>query len=106
MSYLTIDDAKEYLNVTHDEDDSKIAMLLAAAEDEALQIMDREQFGFEVGADAIEIELESEPVMPDSVRLGVLILLDAAYQATPAGAEQLRRVAETKLRAYRANLGV
>ncbi len=100
---ITLDEAKDYLDVIHDADDSKLQMLLDAAHDEALQFMNREDFG-----DVCECSSSSssEPVMPASVRLGVLILLQAAYQATPDDAEQLRHVAEVKLMPYRCGLGV
>lgn len=101
---ITLDEAKDYLDVIHDADDSKIQMLLDAAHDEALQFMGREEFG-EV-CECSSSSSSSGPVMPASVRLGVLILLQAAYQASPDDAEQLRHVAEVKLMPYRCGLGV
>jgi hypothetical protein len=103
MNFITLAEAKDYLDVIHDADDSKLQMLLDAAHDEALQFMNREDFG-----DVCECSSSSssEPVMPASVRLGVLILLQASYQASPDDAEQLRHVAEVKLMPYRCGLGV
>lgn len=107
MSWIELADAKAFLDVIHDADDAKLQQLLDAAEDEALQFMDRADFAELCAADDASSEASSEtPLMPDSVRLGVYLLLQAAYQATPDDAEQLRHVAETKLMPYRCRLGV
>ncbi|MCK0153861.1 head-tail connector protein [Alcanivorax sp. S6407] len=100
---ISLDEAKDYLDVIHDADDSKLQMLLDAAHDEALQFMNRSDFG-----EVCECSSSSSSgsVMPASVRLGVLILLQAAYQASPDDAEQLRHVAEVILMPYRCGLGV
>lgn len=100
---ITLDEAKDYLDVIHDGDDDKIQMLLDAAHDEALQFMNRKGFGEVCECSSSS---SSSAVMPASVRLGVLILLQAAYQATPDDAGQLRHVAEVKLMPYRCGLGV
>jgi len=101
---ITLEEAKDYLDVIHDADDSKLQMLLDAAHDEALQFMNRDDFGELCDCDSSSSS--SEPAMPASVRLGVLVLLQAAYQAGPDDAEQLRHVAEVKLMPYRCGLGV
>lgn len=119
MSDLTLSDVKKYLDVIHSADDDKLQMLLDAAEDEALQFMDRPSLTdwrtcAEIRCDEAVSESVSESVseasselsMPGSVRLGVLILVQAAYQASPQEQEQLRKVAETKLMPYRCGLGV
>ena len=101
---ITLEEAKSYLDVIHDADDDKIQMLLEGAHDEALQFMDRTSFGDLCDCDSSSSS--SESTIPDSVKLGVLILLQAAYQASPADAERLRDVAEVKLMPYRCGLGV
>lgn len=113
MSDLTLSEVKAYLDVIHSADDAKLQLLLDAAEDEALQYMDRDNLTDWSGCSCIssvDSEPASEPVseisMPGSVRLGILILVQAAYQASPADAEQLRLVAEKKLFPYRCRLGV
>ncbi len=104
MSLIQLADAKRYLDVIHDADDDKLQALLDGAESEALNFMDREQFGQLCPCDeGFDDETEN---MPADVRIGVFILLQAAYQASPSDAEQLRRVAETKLMPYRCQLGV
>lgn len=115
MSDLTLSDVKKYLDVIHNADDDKLQMLLDAAEDEALQFLDRPSLTdwrscAEIRCGEVPSEVASEPVseltMPGSVRLGILILVQAAYQASPQDQEQLRKVAETKLMPYRCRLGV
>lgn len=111
MSDLTLAEVKAYLEVIHNADDAKLQLLLSAAEDEAMQIMDRDNL-LDWGAcpcseaSSEQSESASEISMPGSVRLGILILVQAAYQAGPTEAEQLRKVAETKLFPYRCRLGV
>lgn len=115
MSDLTLNDVKKYLDVIHNADDDKLQLLLDAAEDEAMQFMDRKNLtdwgnccSEPVSEQASESPSEavSEVPMPGSVRLGILILVQAAYQASPADQEQLRKVAETKLYPHRCRLGV
>lgn len=105
MEIISLDDAKNYLDVIHDADDEKLRMLLAGAHDEALQFMYRASF------DDLEIcgIADCEPASgraPSSVQVGVLLLLQAAYQAGPEDGEKLRRIAEIKLMPYRRGLGV
>ncbi|MCB1836276.1 MAG: head-tail connector protein [Alcanivoracaceae bacterium] len=104
MSVITLADAKAYLDVIHSADDDKLQSMLDGAEAEALNFMDRDQFGELCPCDS-NFESESQSLLPD-VRTGVLILLQASYQASPGDALQLRRVAEIKLMPYRCNLGV
>ncbi|KAF0804927.1 hypothetical protein A6D6_02691 [Alcanivorax xiamenensis] len=107
MSVIDLADAKAFLDVIHDADDVKLQQLLDAAEDEALQFMDRDSFGEVYPCEEASSEPASEPlVLPDSVRMGIYILLQANYQASPTDAEQLRKVAETKLMPYRCRLGI
>lgn len=102
---ITLDEAKQYLDVIHDADDDKLQMLLDGAEDEALQFLNLESLDDLCACDSSGSP-SSEPSVSGSVRLGVLILLQASYQSSPADAEQLRKVAETKLMPYRCGLGI
>ncbi|HAR44694.1 MAG TPA: phage gp6-like head-tail connector protein [Nitrospiraceae bacterium] len=101
MSVLPLEDIKSYLDVFHSADDVKLQLLLDGAEDEAAQFMNR--------ADVSEWESEyvfsSDYLMPPGTMLGVLLLVQAAYQANPDDADKLRRAAETKLMPYRLHLG-
>lgn len=104
MSLIPLADAKRYLDVIHSADDDKLQDLLDGAEREALNFMDRTDFGELCPCDS-NYESESERVLPD-VKTGVLILLQAVYQASPDDAARLRHVAEVKLMPYRCQLGV
>lgn len=99
MSVISLSAAKGFLDVIHNSDDSKLTMLLAGAEDEAMQFMNR------VDLEEWDSEVSSEPV-PPSVVVGVLLLLQAMYDATPDEAAKLRAAAEVKLMPFRLNLGV
>lgn len=97
MSITNISVAKHYLNIILDDGDEQLQLLLDAAEDEALQFLD-------IGDDLSV--LAEDDRLPASVTLGILILLQASYQASPDEAKQLREIAETKLFPYRKGLGV
>lgn len=106
MSVLDLQTAKDFLNVIHSDDDAKIQMLLDGAEDEALQFMDRESFGDICECDSSSEEIQSEAQLPASVKVGILFLLQANYQATPDDVPKIRKAAEIKLFPYRCRLGV
>lgn len=106
MSVISLETAKKYLDVIHNSDDDKLQMLLDAAEDEAAQFMNRGLLEIET-VEMIDGELVAvigEP--PSSVVLGVMLLLQAAYQASPDDAPKLREAAEIKLMPYRVGMGV
>ncbi len=108
MSLIVLADAKAFLDVIHTADDAKLQMLLDGAEEEALAFMNRKTFS---GACATTVDGdEGEPsdpdVMPASVKVAALLLLQASYQATPDDAAKLRVAAEVKLMPYRCYMGV
>lgn len=94
---VTLQQAKDFLNVFHDADDAKLAVLLAGAKDEAWQVMNRDE------SDSIDYWPDGAPA---SVTLGVLLLVQAMYQASPDDADTLRKAAEIKLWPYRICIGV
>jgi hypothetical protein len=99
MSAIDLDDAKQFLDVIHDADDGKLQILLDAAEDEAMQYMNR--------SDLIEFDSEqSSEGLPSSIKMGIFLLLQANYQASPDDIKKLREAAETKLNPYRLCIGV
>ncbi|WKT59111.1 head-tail connector protein [Microbulbifer thermotolerans] len=102
---ISLQEAKQFLDVIHSADDDKIQMLLDGAMDEALQFMDRSTFSGLCQCDS-ESPSESEEEIPASVRVAVLMLLQANYQSSPQDAQELRKIAEIKLMPYRCNLGV
>lgn len=97
MSLIPIEEAKGFLDVIHDSDDGKLQVLLDGAEDEALQFMGRDSWQELIG---------DTPLPPPSVTVGVMLLLQAAYQAAPDDIPKLRAAAEVKLMPYRCGLGV
>ena len=93
MSVIALEDAKSFLSVIHDSDDMKLQNLLEAAEDEAAGFMN-------VG------NLDEWSELPYAIYIGVLLLLQANYQASPDDIPKLRMAAETKLMPYRVELGI
>lgn len=91
MSAISLEIAKSYLDVIHDADDTKLQMLLDGVEDEAAKFIGRRDLG----------EAEEDGKLPGSVVLGVMLLLEAAYQSSPDDAEKLRKAAEVKLKPSR-----
>jgi hypothetical protein len=100
MSVITLSEAKSFLDVIHNSDNSKLQLLLDAAEDEARAFMNREDL-YEWDSN-----INSTDPVPASIKIGVLLLLQANYQATPDDADKLRRAAEIKLMPYRLEMGV
>lgn len=100
MSQITLSEAKGFLDVIHSADDAKLQLLLDAAEDEAQAFMNRD--------DLIEWDsnVSSTDPIPGSIKMGVLLILQANYQASPDDVEKLRKAAEIKLMPYRLDLGV
>ncbi|SUI65270.1 head-tail connector protein [Shewanella baltica] len=98
MSTISLEQAKQFLDVIHDEDDAKLQLLLNAAEDEACQFMGRESLTILLDQTTAEL--------PASITMGVMILLQANYQATPEDAAKLRKAAEIKLTPYRIGWGI
>lgn len=98
MSTISLEQAKQFLDVIHDEDDAKLQLLLNAAEDEACQFMGRESLTLLLD--------ETTAELPASITMGVMILLQANYQATPEDAAKLRKAAEIKLTPYRIGWGI
>lgn len=100
MSAITLSEAKAFLDVIHNADDTKLQLLLDAAEDEAKQYLNRDDL------EEWDSNISSTDPIPGSVKIGVLLLLQANYQATPDEAHKLRQVAEIKLQPYRLELGI
>lgn len=99
MTVLDLQTAKDFLDVIHNADDTKLSVLLDAAEDEARVFMNRDNLT------EWDSDVSSDP-LPGSVVIGILLLLQASYQATPDEAEKLRLAAEVKLMPYRVQMGV
>ena len=93
MSVIALADAKSFLAVIHDSDDVKLQNLLESAEDEAAMFLN-------------VANLDEWTELPYSIYIGVLLLLQASYQASPDDIAKLRMAAETKLMPYRVEMGV
>ena len=93
MSVISLTDAKNFLDVIHNSDDDKLQLLLDGAEDEAARFLNVES-------------LDEWTELPYGIVLGVLLLLQANYQAPPDDIPKLRSAAETKLMPYRVEMGV
>ena len=93
MSVILLSDAKGFLDVIHDSDDLKLQNLLEAAEDEAARFLN-------------VANLDEWSELPYSIFIGVLLLLQSNYQASPDDMPKLRASAEGKLIPYRVLMGV
>ena len=93
MSVIALADAKSFLDVIHSSDDTKLQKLLESAEDEAAMFLN-------------VASLDEWSELPYSIYIGVLLLLQASYQASPDDMAKLRMSAESKLMPYRVEMGV
>jgi len=104
MALVTLQQAKDYLDVIHDFDDTKIQLALDAAHDEAIQFLGYDKLAdFQTFLASAENPYENPP---PSVQQGILALVDANYQASVQDIEGLRDIAEVKLMPFRIELGV
>ena len=86
---VSLADLKDFLHVTHDEDDDLLSSLLSAAEDELLRYLER-----------------SELPIAASVDLAVKFLCRSAYDAETADeSARWREVARTTCHSYRTGIG-
>ena len=121
MSIITLAEAKAFLDVIHASDDEKLQALLDGAELEALDFMSRRDFTEicvpwpedheDYESDTLVVGEQMSDVvadygMPASVRTGILMMLQASYQASPDDQMKLRKIAETLIFPYRCGLGV
>lgn len=93
MSVIMLADAKSFLDVIHNSDDDKLQILLDGAEDEAARFLNVES-------------LDEWTELPFSIFIGVLMLLQSNYQASPDDMPKLRAAAESKLMPFRVDMGV
>lgn len=111
MSYVTIDQAKDFLRVIHTDDDSLIQSLLDAAEEEAKRFLNRSQLptlphDFPESSSSEDVPSDGDPVVAD-VQVAIMILVQARYEGdTPEHQAAMRRNAETLLMPYRVDIGV
>jgi hypothetical protein len=93
MSVISLTDAKSFLDVIHNSDDDKLQLLLDGAEDEAARFLNVDS-------------LTEWSELPFSIFIGVLMLLQSNYQASPDDMPKLRAAAESKLMPFRVDMGV
>ncbi|AZR95103.1 hypothetical protein BBB39_16085 [Bordetella trematum] len=108
MSVISLETAKRFLDVIHNADDAKLQMLLDSAEDEAVQYMNRgllEPIPAVIMVDGVLVDADPLTAPPDSMVLGVMLLLQASYQASPDDIAKLRAAAEVKLAPHRIGWG-
>lgn len=105
MSAVTIDDAKAYLRVQHDSDDTLLQRLLDAAEDQVLQYLGRDELpnlGELSGSSST-----SDGELAPSVFAGVMVIVQSHYEGADAAAiDAARTTMHALLAQYRIGLGV
>lgn len=105
MSLVVLDQAKRDLRIIHDDDDDILQVYIDGAENEALQYLD--MASFDVLLDQISDGTSSEPQLPPSVRIAILLLVRSKYEvATPDQITAFRTAAETLLQPFRTGIGL
>ncbi|MDQ3288646.1 MAG: phage gp6-like head-tail connector protein [Pseudomonadota bacterium] len=114
MSVVTVQEAKTALVVIHNHDDLRLQQLIDDAEDECLQFIDRPSLP-RVGVscpDECDTSYVDNPVsdgadLPKSIRRGILLIVQAAYEGKDADEmTKLRKAAEVCWFPHRCRLGV
>jgi hypothetical protein len=101
---ITLEEAKQYLDVIHDADDDKLEILLEAAIDEGARYLGYD--GVLAYEDYIESSENPSGELPKSVMMGMLLLLQRNYQTPVNDIAPLRKAAETLLFPYRIGFGI
>jgi len=109
-SLITLEEAKDFLDVIHSSDDSKLQMLLDGAVEEACSFINQgtpdEYEDFLASSEnPYPVDSENPTGVPYSFIVGALLLLQANYQSTPDEISKLRAAAEVKLFPLRIDLG-
>jgi len=104
MSYLSVSEVKDYLDVIHSSDDTKLQYLLDGAEKSALEFMNRTSFA-EICEEDSNYDSDAA-LMPDPVRIAIYLMVQAFYHATPDDMPKLEKAAERLLMPFRCNMGI
>lgn len=104
MSFIPLSEAKTHLQVIHDYDDTRILTLLEASETDALEFMNRKAFGEICEEDSNYDEVAA--ALPNSVKVGVFLLLESLYQAKPDDQALYRKIAQQMLMPFRCRMGI
>lgn len=104
MSYIDLSEVKDFLNVIHTSDDTKLQLLLNGAEQQALDFMNRNSFA-EICEEDSNFDSDTAR-MPDNVRVGIYFIVQAMYHATPDDNAVLMRAAEALIMPYRCEMGI
>lgn len=91
MSMIPLDTAKSFLDVIHDWDDAKLQLLLDGAEDEACQFMWRQSLDGLCNCEESSEVVSSEPGIPPSVVIGVLLCFRPAIRLLPKKSQRCAR---------------
>ena len=116
MSQITVAQVKAFLRVFGTADDELLQDLIAGAEDEACQFLNRTNLptlpleypaeSSSEGPYSEEVPSSEDPVAP-SVRIAIYYWVQAKYEALkPEDVEKFRKAGETLLQPFRNGLGV
>lgn len=110
MSVIALTTVKQYLRVTHTSDDTLLAWLLDAAEQEAMRYCNRSELpGLPVDYpedSSSEVDVATETAVAADVVAAVAMLVRIQYDVLEADeAAKWRKAAETLLTPYRTEMG-
>jgi len=112
MSVVSLDDVKRHLRQTHNADDDLLRQLIAGAEDEMKQYLDRDELPRRDDPCACECESDSSldaasdsDDLAPTVRVAIFFLVQASYDATPDENAKLREAAFRMAAPYRCRMG-
>jgi hypothetical protein len=114
MTTVTVAEAKTNLRVIHSSDDALLEQLISDAEDECLQYINRTTLPKkgEPWPDECDTAQVIEPAsdaddLPGSLRRGILLIVQGAYEGkSPEEVQKIRAAAEVLWHPFRVSLGV
>lgn len=111
MSFVTIEEAREFMRVLHTQDDALIQSLIDGAEEEACRFLNRTQLptlpvDYPDSSSSEDVPSADDPVSPDVV-VAIKLLVQARYGIdTPEKQAKCRANAFEILQPYRRFIGV
>lgn len=104
--YVTLEEAKDFLDIHVSDHDAKITMMVGAAEETVAKLLNAPLADFATHENSNDLDA---PVLPDAIKLGILMYMADAFEHRTVMSEtslQENEMANRVLHFYRQHLGV
>lgn len=101
-----LDDVKAALRVTHSLDDALLTRLISSATREYFAFVDPDQLPVGPEIESSSDSPDGEAFVPEDAFNGIVLMVQADYDASPLDRERIRQAAERLWMPYRKGLGL